>query len=108
MNSNKIIAKLIKIANNQQKIIEKLAQIADPNIDYLRSAAETAAVNANFKASHYQVMAGPSGSYVVSVQGAPKNNNQRQNFINVLKRQVATQKPDQPDLAANLSVTFND
>jgi len=107
MNHNKIIAKLIKIAHNQQKIIEKLAQAADPNIDYLRSAAEAAAINASFKASHYQVMAGSNG-YVVSVQGAPKNNNLRQNYINVLKRQVATQKPDQPDLAKNLSVTFND
>lgn len=120
MDSKKVIAKLIKIAQNQQKIIEKLAQQSDPNIDYLRSAVQVAVVNTGFKARTFYVTtkgggAVPPGNkmtsspvgYIVSMEGSPENNNLRQRFVDVLKKQIATQKPDQPELVDNLSVLFN-
>jgi hypothetical protein len=124
MDSKKIITKLIKIANNQQKIIEKLAQqVADPNVEYLRRAVQQACANSGFKARTFNVTTTGGGSgtpdlnhpvtttpigYIVSMEGSPKDNALRQHFVDVLKKQVSTQKADQPDLVDNLTVLFQD
>lgn len=115
-----IIRKLLKVVANQQKILTKLAQTADPNIKYLTDAAQVASMNSGLNATHVTVTSTGGGSgqastgtvigqgYMVTVGGAPKNNQLRQKFMDTLKRQVATQKPDQPDLASNLSIIFSD
>ncbi len=113
-----ILSKLVKIAANQQKILERLAQEQDPNINYLRTAAQVTAVNTNFTATSVDVKANPGstvgssqspikieGGYTVTVGGAPPQNEVREKFIRQLKAMVASQKPNQPELA-NLSVVF--
>lgn len=116
-----IIKKLLKIAQSQQKILAKLAQtIQDPNVEYLKRAAGDALMNSGINA-HYFVTskAGtsidtPSGNkaetateYTVTVSGAPSDNALRQKFMDTLKTQIKTQKPNQPELA-NLSILFSD
>lgn len=119
------LAKLLKIAKNQQIILTKLAggpvsgkgnvryqQDPDPNVEYLRSAVQAALVNAHLKATNYYVrpleghqngpVIMPTG-YQVSVDGADPHNAARQAFTTALKQQVASQKPD---LSANLSIVF--
>jgi len=119
-----IIKKLIKIAHNQQKILSKLAQANDPNVVYLKDAAQQAAVNSGFNTTTVNVIPLKGSSnpgridptnlvvaapgYTVTVGGAPQNNQIRQKYLDVLRKQVATQKPDQPDLVKNLSITFSD
>jgi DNA repair exonuclease SbcCD ATPase subunit len=114
----KALTKLVKIARNQQQMIEKVAggllreretRSTDPNEDYIRRSVQSAAVNAHLKMVGYQVaVAAAQGAnipvgYVVSVSGATNNNAVRQAFIDALKKQVATQKPE---LVANLSIVF--
>lgn len=115
-----ILGKLLKIASNQQKIITRLAQQQqDPNIQYLKQAAQVTAINSGFNATSVTVTANPGssgageastiqvqGGYTVTVGGAPPQNELREKFIRQLKGMVATQKPDQPELA-NLSVIFS-
>jgi len=111
-----ILSKLLKIASNQQKILSRLAQVQDPNIAYLKSAAQITAANSGFNASHVEVTATPGGQgtdpsvqtmggYTIKVSGAPPKNDIREKFTRQLKAMVASQKPDQAELA-NLSVFF--
>lgn len=110
-----IISKLVKIASNQQKILQKLAQQQDPNIAYLKSAAQITAPNSGFNASSVEVMPKPgsgsdpsvqvAGGYTIRVGGAPPKEDIRQKFIRQLQNMVATQKPNQPELA-NLDIIF--
>lgn len=120
MNEKLIINKLFKIAANQQKIIQKLAQAQqDPNIQYLKQAAQITAANSGFNATSVTVTANPgstdteqtstiqvAGGYTVTVGGAPQQNELREKFIRQLRAMVATQKPNNPQLA-NLSVIFS-
>jgi hypothetical protein len=127
MGSKEILNKLIKIANNQQKIIEKLAQKSHGNLPnqfpsnsdnelYLRRAIPVAMANTGLKSVHFSVNEQLGGmkngvsipnTYIINIMGAQPDNTIRQNFINVLKKQVSLQKSDQPDLAENLSIIFN-
>ena len=112
-----ILGKLLKIASNQQKILTRLAQAQDPNVAYLKSAAQITAANSGFNAANVTVTANPGsaasdpsvkieGGYTVTVGGAPPQNEVREKFIRQLKAMVASQKPNQPELA-NLSVVFS-
>jgi hypothetical protein len=115
-----IIGKLLKIASNQQKIITRLAQQQqDPNIQYLKQAAQVTAANSGFNATSVTVTSSAGstdpgqastiqvqGGYTVTVGGAPQQNELREKFIRQLRNMVATQKPNQPELA-NLSVIFS-
>jgi hypothetical protein len=123
MNSKEktIIQKLVKIAKKQQDILQKLAQGLDPNVEYLRKAAQVAAMNVGFAATSIDVKHDKGGglgstpgssslvvaapNYSVFVKGAPRDNKIRQKYIDTLKAQVQSQKPD---LGATLSITFTD
>jgi len=100
MDDKVIIAKLIRIANNQQKIIEKLAQqVADPNIQYLTNQVVTAIANTSGfrpKDMHNAFYIDSSnGRYVVTFNaGAPTDEKLRALFFDNLKRQISAQKPD--------------
>ena len=116
MSEKEILSKLLKIASNQQKILVRLAQTQDPNIAYLKSAAQITAANSGFNASSVEVTANPGGAssdpsvqtlggYTIKVSGAPPKNDVRDKFTRQLRAMVASQKPDQAELA-NLSVFF--
>jgi len=116
-----IIKKLLKIAKSQQTILAKLAQVAqDLNVEYLKRAVGDALMNSGINAHYYvtskpgAAVDTPSGSkaqtateYTVTVSGAPADNTLRQKFMDTLKTQIKTQKPNQPELT-NLSILFSD
>lgn len=111
MNSKEklIIQQLLKIANNQQKMLIKLAQtVEDPMLAYLRRAGTEAAGNSGLPIASIWVSPSGNGSYTVTVNGAAKGNIVRQKYIDTLKRQISTQKPDQPELSNNLAIIFAD
>jgi hypothetical protein len=125
------IAKLVKIAKNQQKIIHKLAQDMtgnistqlsapasppqqDPNVEYLMRAIPTAAANAGINnVVVIKVDKQPSATtnfgavmddtYTTQVRGIP--NKQRNIFKQVWDKQVSIQKPD---LVGKVSFFYED
>lgn len=114
-----VIQKLVKIASRQQRILARLAQANEAEA-YLRRAAQVAASNSGFTASNVSAtyhggssgavgegtsMVNVEGGWTVTVDGSPKDNKVRQQFINTFKTQVQAQKPD---LAKNLSVILPD
>lgn len=102
-----ILQRLVKIARNQQKIIERLAQAAGDQ-EYLVRTAQVAAANSGLQASNFSVTFQKgsteppvdgittkiAGTWTVTLSGASKDNKLRQKFMDTLKTQVATQKPD--------------
>lgn len=88
-----IIAKLIKIAENQQKIIQKLAQEVDPMVAYLGRAAATAIANAMTSGSP-TVNADGSGNYTVIMANTPEDNEIRTKVKDQFYRMIETQKPE--------------
>ena len=107
-----IITKLLSIASKQQKVIHKLAQVQplaqvgiDPNEEYLKKAILAAAANAGVKTPISALVRSTAGSqndttkiegiYTVMVSGMDQaDNNLKQNFINVYKTQIKSQKPE--------------
>jgi hypothetical protein len=116
MNKEKlIIAKLLKIAQNQQKLITRLAQAQDTNVEYLRRVAVIAGTNIGATVTESTVVPMQSSTtdnvsiptgYVLSVLGVPVQ--LRQKYIDTVKSQVKAQKPEQPELADNLTINFRD
>jgi hypothetical protein len=116
-----IITKLLKIASKQQKVIHKLAQAQplaqvgfDPNEEYLKNAISAAAANAGVKtpiSAFVRSTAGSQndttkveGTYTVMVSGMDQaDNNLKQNFMNIYKAQIKSQKPE---LDGKVSVLF--
>lgn len=118
MNNEKhILAKLLKIAQNQQKIITKLAQTIaenpsgnvstppqqDPNIEYIMSGIPVAAVNAGItnvvvtKVDKHPSASSDSGAtmnetYMAHIQANPGKHGEA--FKQIWEKQLATQKPD--------------
>jgi hypothetical protein len=88
-----IIAKLVRIANNQQKIIQKLAQQADPLVAYLNRAASTAIANSSGHGT-VSVNADGSGNYTVQISGSPEDNAVKQNLIDQFYKMIESQKPE--------------
>lgn len=114
MNQKLIIAKLLKIAENQQKVIQKLAQsLQDPNVAYLQRAWQTATVNSGVPQSATPEVTVNPGSfqgniqvgetYTVNATGVPQSNVLRQKLIDTFKTQVKAQKPN---LDGKVSVMF--
>ena len=104
-----IIQKLFKIAQNQQKVLTKLAQTTeDPILDYLKRAGTEAAANSGLTISSIWAVHSGNGSYTITVNGAAKGNAVRQKYMDILRKQIATQKPNQPELLDNLAIIFAD
>lgn len=116
-NETHILAKLLKIAKNQQKIITKLAQTVaenpsgdmsqapqqDPNIEYLIGAIPVAAVNAGINNvvvtkvdKHPSAPASSGGTmaetYLAHIKANPGKHGEA--FKQTWEKQLATQKPD--------------
>jgi uncharacterized protein YdhG (YjbR/CyaY superfamily) len=116
MNQNKIIEKLVKIAETQQKVLAKLAQKTDPkvqeNISLLQRAWQSAALNSGVtQVQTPNVSYNPSkqvddtileDSYIVSGKiPADKRNAMDTN----IHKQVKLQKPE---LAEKVSFIYED
>lgn len=110
-NEKVILAKLLKIAQNQQKILEKLAQTApghDPTIDYItHSLVPTVAVNMALNGVSVFVRildAVPAGGdstgqfvhkqpsrFAAEISGVPAD--KQQAFATAMMKQLQLQKP---------------